>query len=647
MLLMKNLTDIIKKSNKQIFYAFSYLYLGAFSYYWGTDFFHNINKINSYVESNENYYKTRKASESLFSKLDGKIEVYNKKTNEIVLEYDFGFGGGILPWISVFMGIFYMKSVFDEKSNPLREYRTKKDNTIRTMTTTLTSFSTYCIVNHLGEGLDYNDQTIFATNIAFLTSALTSDIFNKIYSEKTINKAREINNKQSLPYMYSMFRENLSEAKKYLSKGNTGQTIKSLLEVVKISRNLKDDDRLLLSDNFSNSWELEREVFARTITYWSEDYKKHLDLLIKDMVFMSPWIKHDIRNAIKRCPEEALEFRILGAEFAFDQEESKREWAEIYKLSIEKGQVKQISLKTKNIVAILNSKVLKHHYILKQEEREELETEVAQTLVLNKEAFSKMSNVLPVDVTVALYYPYIRNQEIGIGIFRYIESKHLSKVLEESPKDKQLSLLERAVEINAATAYYGINKNKIDRIQKTEDEILNLDINTTLEDKLLENYNILFKFADKFQSVYDCDGHSDNRLITGEDNDIFVTIDNEARPQNDPVYMLVKLLEYKSVLSYTKEGIDARNQLIALHFKKIDQTQPDEVQEAHYYESVPLKFISYKLMSDSGKGMNDVLDTYKASAVFALDTLIDRYNHMYSTKEIAKLTELRSIFAKI
>jgi hypothetical protein len=579
---------------------------------------------------------------SILGRIEKRAYLYDSRTNQTIKEFPVTVRDFKMNYIT---NLFILASLFGYSLmfNNSLEKRFNKNTRNKINFTTLGSLvGTSYAMFFASKGLDLQDQIEAISGTSLLVSMYTRHYLLRYNIKKIFNEDFELLSKDNLLSLSLKFKTVTEKAQNNFKKGTQDKSLEYMIEAIRISK-LIDENKEEISDFVIQSRYFKDDIVNRISDLFNNSFNHYLSRVIESLTIHSPFLEYDIKRAIKKCPEEALEFRVLGAEFTKDSEESQKKWAEIYRILVEKDNLKSVDLKTSNAVAFMDSKILKKHYIFKRKNKQDLESEIEQTFVLNTKVFSGMSNVDTVEITSSLYYPLIDNQDEGIGIFNYVEGKHLSEILITAPRQQQLSLLERVVKINASTAYHGINKTIVDRQEKTTKEILSLPIKSEDKQILLNSLDVLFKYADRFPSVYDCDGHSDNIIVKQEGNNfIFIPIDIEARPQNDPAYMLVKPLEYKSVLPFDSEGIKIRNNLIRQHFLAINQNQDTDVQESHYYSSVPLKFISYLTLEMQGKAMEEVLETYRQSSLFALDTLVRNYSDNYSHQEIEKLRKISS-----
>lgn len=588
-------------------------------------------------------YKIKK-HENFIELAKGKFEVYDVRTNEIVASKDFGFFGNIMPWLTFYNSTIILYICLNLRKGFFKEYISKEKRKKTLIISSTAGLACFYLTTKLGSDLALTDKLHLAYNFTAETVARTYSFLKKRNLKEVFSEAKKRNDQNYMPCRYLNFIDSVKEARRNLKQENYSVALENMLKAIKLERDFDQDVSYYVNDSLGGKHNLEREFFHRLLTFFSSDFSTYSNQIIKDIITFSPFLKYDISRAIRKCPEESLEFRVLGAEFTVDEQESQKQWSDIYRLLIERDNLQPVGLKTKNTVTVMDSKILKKHYVFKQKSKQDLESEVQQTNFLNEQVFRHISNVETVEITSSLYYPLIEREDIGVGIFNYVDGIHLSELLRVSSEQDRISLLERAVDINSSTAYYGINKSEINRLQKTKLEIQKLSLTKKKEEELLKSIDVLFKYTENFFSVYDCDGHSDNIIVKQEgDSLILIPIDIEARLQADSSYMLVKLLEYKSVLPYDSRGIQLRGDLIQRHFSNIGENQPKDIQEAHYYSSVPLKFISYLILDIQGDAIKEVLETYRKSSLFALDTLIENYSRNYSQQEIDKLRTISSL----
>lgn len=648
---MKKLTDIVKKYHKELFVGIMYSSFSLMCLYQAPKTWNHFSKIKESIQENRSMgNEVVIKTPSNLPLFESEISIYDKNKN-LIEEHNTKPINDLLHWVTLQLTFICGYGLLKMKNHPYNDFKLKKekitDTTITAITAGVTSSAMYNLTNGLSASLQYE---IIYNSTMFLTLYLGS-LYNKNIFEKKLNNPDLVSD----PFRdeirkYSSFIKNIKESKKLLLQKKKNESLHRILDSVKIARTFNNRNYIALSDCMG-PYKEERNLICRAKTFLKNSYESHIDLLINDIFSFSPFLEYDINRAIKNCPDQSLEFRILDAEFITDKEKSNQQWRQIYEIAKNNKFLSPISLKTKNIVSILNSNILKRNYILKQESKKDLESEIKQTEYLNQNVFSKLDNVETVDIIAELHDIYndgFIDGGISVGIFKFIESESLSDVLKRSASSEQTNLLEKLVKINASTANYGLSEIIVDKKRKISDEISNLNIDSNSENALLENYDVLLKFSEYFDPVYDCDGHSDNRLVKKiNDNWVFIPIDNEIRPLSDPIYMLVKGIEYKTILPFDNYGIEARNKLVKLHFDEINQNIDKEIQEAHYYLSIPLKLISYSLLSITDRAEKNVFESYKKSSLFALETLNNKYYHMFSPDESNKIANLKSLITSI
>jgi hypothetical protein len=378
------------------------------------------------------------------------------------------------------------------------------------------------------------------------------------------------------------------------------------------------------------------------------NFKNWLKVVISDPIEMNELKTADLEEAIRLVPDKEIEFRLLDFEFCMDEKRRKEKGAQLYELLEERGLVERIHEGKNNIVAAMRCGTLAKQYIVKRNKREKIEGEVAQTDIV-------ADGLMDVkDIEVARVIMKYDNNDIswlgdeGMAFLRFAEGEALSVYLRRAMREKQIAVLKKAARANARTARLGILKQEEDRHAKVKRDIeQNNSINRELKDALAENIEVCLKFAGAFESVYDRDGHSDNILLNKRG---VVLIDFEPRMRSDPIYMLVKLLEYKGVLGFDEEGISAREEIVtdimAEHIKTI-QKKDSTMGAAHYHASVPLKALSFDIFSQSKQGCYSIRKRYIDAGKFSLDVLADRYSRFYSTHEIMKIRAVRKAMERI
>ena len=383
-----------------------------------------------------------------------------------------------------------------------------------------------------------------------------------------------------------------------------------------------------------------KHFFYRLKAMTSRSFEDELRLLLKTPVEMHELKTLDLENGIRRNPKKEIELRLLDFEFETDDARRREKGKALYEILSERGMVESMDKGKNSVVSAMSCSTLGRQYVIKRNKDNRIDGEIRQTQDV-KEGFRGDNEVVIPDIVIKYdgrEIPELKDD--AIMFMRYLEGEVMTEKLRKMIVREQVELLKRAARVNMKSSGYGIIEKEEDRYVKAIDDIRgNSKLDKEVKNVLEDNIKVCFKFADYFSSVYDRDGHPDNILVS---NGNLVLLDFEIRQKSDPIYMVVKLLEYKGVLGYDGQGMDAREEVVNEHLSNMGSEERG-VGLPHYLASIPLKALSFHRFSAGREDCEGIRQGYLKSSIFGLEMISNRFSGFYKDDELKKLDNIRKV----
>lgn len=565
-------------------------------------------------------------------------QIYDLKKGKFVTVYNSARHQNFYPFVSALIMAYALRSFYDEKKRPIVNNLDINGNVKKVGFELGGAGVVLCASANYLATLEPLPFLAIGSTIGTLGVALGQNVFNRRFAKRAYESAKEIGDIECEGYRYGEFLELQKEVQDGLNKDKLSEVANALLQEMRLIRGFSEDTHYYLTDSINVTNPL-RHIISRKKARSSHSYEDYLRLILDDVAALEPALESDLEDAVNCVPERELEFRTLLAEYSVNSNLHKKRWILLYNALVEAGTIKPAVGRSKHEVGFVDCQSLGLQYVAKKGMQSSLEQEIKQTEAIRKGLACEKGIVIP-EVVVKLDAKDLGNDnEEGVFVQRYELGVSLADKVRVLCNEDKLSLLSRAVKGNALASQYGLSDREENRYEKALEDISNLG---GVNDKAIvfkDNISVCFKFADLFPAVYDRDGHGDNILIPDEERVILV--DHEVRDKSDPVYMLIKLLEYRPELSYNGFGIDIRNQLIKEHFSFFEHNATEHMCKAHYYSSIILKAISYSAFTKGQEEKGVIRQSYLESAKFGLDQILSKYGDLYDEREIEMFERLR------
>jgi len=478
------------------------------------------------------------------------------------------------------------------------------------------------------------------TSMTFILIFGTNTAFNKYKVWQKYQKAQQKGNYDEITCKFYNCLSLEKMARKALKSGDLPGAAQRLYERTKIEREFDDIENICFHTYRGCIGREYSFVFSRIKARRNPTYANYLKLLLENLAMKVTPATDDLEEAVEKLPEKEVELKIIVGALTSDEEKTRKLWTEVYHILNKEGKINAVDEKSKNEVGFADCNTLGVRFVVKKQARDLHRKEIEQTKARNRYMGDNKRIVIPEIIQG------FEEGENGILISARFYGENFHEFLKGVPAEQQTLWLRYALEGGHEAAKCGISDCIEDRYEKIQQDIESLwMIDRRDKDELSDNIQACLRYSDKFEPICDVDLIKDNILVLNDER--LALIDHEERMKSDPVYMLVKLLEYRSTLDYDEVGIRVRNELIRHHFISLGYDLDRGIMEAHYYSSVPLKALSYLGFSREMDGKEEIRKDYLDSAERSLELVVSRYTVGYSNEQIIQLKSVSRCIKRI
>ncbi|MFT4303328.1 MAG: hypothetical protein ACMXYG_02080 [Candidatus Woesearchaeota archaeon] len=484
-------------------------------------------------------------------------------------------------------------------------------------------------------------------------------------------------------------KSSLKKLDKYLAKGDYKQPIYRLANIFDINYKIHNETDIdVIIDLCAELAKENRRLTKYEKNFFSFFYKSLVkNLRITHQAFEQPDLTNILKNLqdvmffypekmdfwIEEIEQRGLELESFFFRFetAATQEQREEYLCQAFNNLQRNPEQFLTTLETNNKTYTIDFGYITNQLILKRKKSIDAELEIRQTRHLIKlfdehkitgdnffewrfpEIVAVLDNkkVSTLDDEVLICFDY----ENGCNLKELLELL-MSKSDKEKFEGQKETIFDSIITGLTHISRYGINNSNTNLDDMIKKYISSCDnFNPSQKQILYDGLSECLTLATHFQQVYDVDANPNNFIITKKPvirNDLILKgriyfIDHEARPNSDPIYMLVRLLESQDLLERNEEDFGTRNRWIDRFAKLNGFNLEPELIYAHYYASVSVKAFGYCSFSKDKKGTQHLRDSFISNAIFAQQIIEENYHNIFSLEKIKKMRSAVDLIASL